>query len=46
MLFDSGATHSFIFPSNVETINHQVEPFENGIDISTPSSEVILIELV
>lgn len=46
MLFDTGATNSFISLSHAETINHQVEPLQNGIHINTPSSKVILVELV
>lgn len=37
MLFDSRAIHSFIFISHVKTLNHQIEPLENGLLISTPS---------
>ena len=46
VLFDSGATHSFISLLHAKTIKYQVEPLENGLYISTLSDEVILVELV
>lgn len=46
MLFDLRATYSFISSSPAETINRQVEPLENGIYISIPLGEVLLVKQV
>lgn len=45
-LFDFKATHSFIFLSHAKALNHEIEPLENRLLISTPSGEVFLVKLV
>lgn len=46
MLFDSGATHSFISILHAKTLKHKIEPLESELMISTPSGKVFLVELV
>lgn len=44
VLFDSRAMHYFISMFHTKTLNHQIEPLENGLLISTPFGQVFLEE--
>lgn len=46
VLFDYGATHSFIFPSHVKSLAHKVEPLRDEMLINTPLSEEFLVKFV
>ena len=44
VLFDSGATHSFISLPHAKT--YKIKSLESGMLISTPSGEVFMVESI
>ena len=46
VLFDLGAMHSFISISHAKSLDHEIEPLEGGILVSTASDEAFMVESV
>ena len=44
MLFDSGATHSFIFPYFAKKLSKESRKMENPLIISTPLQDSIVVD--